>query len=160
MQDSDARIRADVEQALRGSSRVDEKEVRVDVRGSEVTLRGAVDSAVEKRNARQLAEEVPGVKFVRDEIEVKNFRRLPDHQLAESVRISLKRDAFVEDADIEVYASRGQVRLDGTVPTYHMRKAAEDVTWWTEGVIDVENLLLVSDEAFVDVSPGQLMDAA
>jgi hyperosmotically inducible periplasmic protein len=159
MQQSDSVIRNAVEELLRSSTRVDEKEVRVSVRDALVVLEGAVDSAIEKRHARQLAEDVPGVKGVSDRMTVKNFRPVPDDQLVESVRIALQRDAYVDDEEIEVYASNGEVRLDGSVATYHMKKAAEDVTWWNEGVTNVENLLLVADEEFVDISPGEVVDA-
>src|SRR4051794_2245946 len=159
MNAADSEIKTRVEQVLRDTSRVDEKEVRVDVRDAVVTLTGTVDSALEKRQARQLAEEVEGVNLVSDDLQVRNFVRRTDDELAEEVRHALSRDAFTEGGRIEVYASRGEVRLDGTVPTYHVRHSAEDVAWWTPGVINVENLLLVTDEEFVDVSPLEVPDA-
>lgn len=159
MQPSDAQLKQRVEEILKTSSLVDEKEVTVAVQDSVVTLTGAVDSAIEKRRARQLAEEVPGVRLVDDRTTVKNFVKRSDEELAEEVRHRLQRDAFVEGARIEVRASSGEIVLDGTVPDYHTRKAAEDVTWWTPGVIGVENLLLVTDEDFVDVSPLEVPNA-
>lgn len=159
MSASDAEIRKNVEQILRETSRVDEKEVQVEVRDACVTLTGAVDSAIEKRHARQLAEDVDGVRMVSDHLQVKNFVRRTDEELAEEVRHRLLRDAYVEGGAIEVYANNGEIRLDGEVPTYHTRKAAADVAWWTPGVINVENLLLVTEEDFVDVSPGEVVDA-
>lgn len=155
---SDQEVKQAVEQLLAGNSRVDEKEVSVAVRDAVVTLTGAVDSAIEKRSARTLAEEVEGVASVLDELTVKNFVRVPDNELAAEVKNRLLRDAFVEHP-IEVYANQGEIQLDGSVPTYHMKKAAADVAWWTPGVINVENLLLVTDEEFVDVSPLQVTGA-
>ena len=149
-----------VREALAQNTRVDEKEVDVRVDEARVTLTGAVDSAFEKRAARHTAEDVPGVECVVDELEVKNFVKRPDAELAEEVRHALVRDAFVEPGNIEVYASNGEVRLDGSVRTYAEKKAAEDVAWWTPGVINVESLLLVSDEDFVDVSPGEVVNSA
>jgi len=159
MQGSDSAIRERVEEVLRNTSRVDEKEIRVEVRDARVTLAGEVDSAIERRHARELAGDVEGVKEVSDRLRIRNFVPRSDAELAEEVRHALLRDAFVEPGKIEVYASSGQVRLDGAVPTYGARKAAGDVAWWTPGVLDVENLLLVSDEEFVDVSPGEVVDA-
>ena len=159
MHASDAEVQRRVEDILRNSTRVDEKEVRVSVRDATVTLTGAVDSTIEKRHARTLAEDVEGVKSVIDRLTVKNFVKRPDNELAEEVRHALKRDAFVDGGQIEVYASSGEIRLDGTVPTYHTRKAAEDVAWWTPGVIGVENLLLVTEEDFVDTSPLEVPNA-
>jgi osmotically-inducible protein OsmY len=147
------RLRDEVERVLREDHRVDVREVTVAVAGHHVTLSGAVDSVVEKRAARQDAESVPGVEGVTDEMTVKNFAPIPDEELAASVHNALLRDAYVDAERIEVYASRGEVRLDGAVATYAERKAAADVAWWTRGVINVENLLLVTDEEFVDADP-------
>jgi len=159
MSATDAEIQSRIEGVYRGNTRVDPKEVTVKVQDAVVVLTGAVDSAKEKRYARELAEEVEGVKGVNDQLTIKNFVKRPDAELAEAVRHALVRDAFVDGGQIEVYASNGEVRLDGTVPTYAVKKSAEDVTWWTPGVTNVESLLLVTDEDFVDVSPGHVVDA-
>jgi osmotically-inducible protein OsmY len=149
---SDARIREAVEERLRQTSQVDANEVQVHVRDQRVTLKGEVDSAFEKRKARRAAEEVEGVRCVDDRMTIKDFVKVPDDELAEAVRHRLMRDAFVEGGRIEVYASSGEIRLDGEVPDYHARKAAEHVAWWTPGVTGVENLLLVTEEDLVDTS--------
>ena len=150
---TETELKREVERVLREDHRVDAREVTVQVEGPHVTLTGAVDSVPEKRAARQDAESVPGVEGVTDRMTVKNFVKLSDDELVAAVRNALRRDAYVDDSSIEVYASGGEVRLDGTVATYHERKAAADVAWWTPGVINVENLLLVTDEEFVDVDP-------
>ncbi len=157
MKDGDGAIKATIEQFLERSSRVDHREVQVEVRGAVVTLKGSVDSAIEKRTARELAQDADGVERVDDQLAIRNYVERTDAELAEEVRHALARDAYVEGAKIEVYANRGRVRLDGSVPTYHTKKAIEDVAWWTPGVVDVESLLLVSDEDFVDVSPGEVV---
>lgn len=149
----DEQLRLQVEQVLRDDHRVDVREITITVAGSHVTLSGAVDSVVEKRAARQDTESVPGVEGVTDDMTVKNFVHVPDDELVATVRNALGRDAYVTSDNIEVYASNGEVRLDGTVATYHERKAAADVAWWTPGVINVENLLLATDEEFVDADP-------
>lgn len=157
MKDADAAIKTAVEQFLERSSRVDHREVQVAVRDAVVTLDGTVDSAIEKRAARELAQDTEGVERVDDRLAIRNYVERTDAELAEEVRNALARDAYVEGTKIEVYANRGRVRLDGSVPTYHIKKAIEDVTWWTPGVVDVESLLLVSEEDFVDVSPGEVV---
>jgi osmotically-inducible protein OsmY len=159
MQVSDAQIKQTIEEIYKKNNRVDDKEVQVEVQNSRVTLRGEVDSTIEKRHARNLAEDVEGVERVIDEMKVKNFVRRPDNELEEEVRHALLRDAYVEGATIEVRASNGEIQLDGNVPTYHTRKSAEDVAWWTPGVINVENLLLVTEEDFVDTNPLEVPNA-
>src|SRR5262245_52830979 len=150
-------LKREIERVLAEDHRVDAREIAVAVDGSHVTLRGAVDSVPEKRAARQDAESMPGVEAVSDQMTVKSFTPVPDDELVAAVRNSLSRDAYVDDRCIEVYASHGEVRLDGTVPTYAQRKAAADVAWWTPGVINVENLLLVTDEEFVDADPQEAL---
>ena len=142
-----------VEAMLRKTSWVDGTEVQVSVKGAVVTLKGEVDSAIEKRRARELAQETPGVEYVSDELKLRNWVKRPDTELAEEVRNRLLRDAYTEGTRVEVRANAGEIVLDGSVPDYRTKKAVEDVTWWTPGVIGVENLLLVTDEEFVDVSP-------
>jgi osmotically-inducible protein OsmY len=154
---NDEQLRVEVERVLREDHRVDTHEIAIAVSHGHVTLTGAVDSVPEKRAARQDAESIPGVEGVTDAMSVRNFVRVPDDELVAAVRNSLSRDAYVSSDDIEVYASRGEVRLDGTVPTYAERKAAADVAWWTPGVTNVENLLLVTDEEFVDADPQEAL---
>ena len=148
-------LRGEVERVLREDHRVDIKEITVAVDGSHVTLTGAVDSVAEKRAARQDAESVPGVEGVTDQMRIKDFTPVPDAELVASVRNALSRDAYVDASGIEVYAQQGEVRLDGAVATYAERKAAADVVWWTPGVTNVENLLLVTDEEIVDADPQE-----
>jgi osmotically-inducible protein OsmY len=148
-------LRDEVERVLREDHRVDVTEIAITAAGSHVTLTGAVDSVAEKRAARQDAESVPGVEGVTDRMTVKGFHPVPDEELAAAVHNALIRDAYVDASRIEVYAQQGEVRLDGTVATYAERKAAADVVWWTPGVINVENLLLVTDEEFVDADPQE-----
>lgn len=146
-----------VERILREDHRVDAREISVSVAGPHVTLSGAVDSVPEKRAARQDAESVPGVEGVTDAMTVRNFVPVPDAELAAAVHNALLRDAYVDASRVEVYASSGEVRLDGWVATYAERKAAADVAWWTPGVVNVENLLLVTEEAFVDADPQEAL---
>lgn len=159
MQVSDNELKQRVEQFLEGTSLVDHREVQVSVEDAVITLRGQVDSAIEKRRAREIAEETPGAKTVVDQMTVKNFVKRPDAELAEEVRHALARDAYAQKGKIEVYANNGEIRLDGSVPDYHTRKAAGDVAWWTPGVTNVENLILVTEEDFVDVSPLEVPNA-
>ena len=157
---ADTDIQRRVEERLRSTSRVDINEIRVSVQDATVTLTGAVDSAWEKRVARTSAEEVDGVAYVKDQMTVKNFVKRPDNELAEAVQNALLRDAYAQGGSVEVRASNGEIVLDGEVPTYDVRKAAEHVAWFTPGVTNVENLLLVTDEDFVDVSPLEIADSA
>lgn len=68
---SDERIREDVSDALTRDRSVDASEIEVSVISSAVTLRGSVSDKWMKRRAEDCAEEISGVKEVRNELEVR-----------------------------------------------------------------------------------------
>lgn len=143
----DEEVRAHVEKHLVDDSMVDAKEVTVSVKNGVVSLSGAVDAVPEKRRAREIAETIPGVKCVEDNMEIRNFVERGDEELKNEIINHLSRDAWVESLpDLEIYVSNGQVRLEGTPKTWPERKAIEDVVWWVPGVRDVENLMHPSEE--------------
>ena len=69
-QRSDERIREDVCDRLTMSGDVDASNIEVQVNAGEVTLRGTADSRYTRRAAEDLAEAIPGVKHVHNEIRV------------------------------------------------------------------------------------------
>jgi len=67
---SDDRIREEVSDRLEQHSWLDASELDVEVQEGVVTLRGDVDDRRQKRMAEDIAEQVPGVKDVRNELRV------------------------------------------------------------------------------------------
>jgi len=65
---SDERIREDVCERLTQDGYLDASDIEVDVRDAEVILRGSVDSRRSKRRAEDMAEDVFGVRDVRNEL--------------------------------------------------------------------------------------------
>lgn len=59
-----------VEAALERNALIDADQIEVDVRGNEVTLRGTVQSFVELQEAERVAQEMPGITRVKNEIRV------------------------------------------------------------------------------------------
>jgi osmotically-inducible protein OsmY len=59
-----------VEAALERNALIDADQIEVDVRGNEVTLRGTVQSFVELQEAERVAQEMPGIARVKNEIRV------------------------------------------------------------------------------------------
>jgi len=66
-----ADIREKIEEAFRRSAAIDAQQVRVEARGSEVTLRGEVRSWSERDQAQATAWAAPGVTNVRNELTVR-----------------------------------------------------------------------------------------
>jgi BON domain-containing protein len=69
-QRSDARILEDVNDRLTEDPHIDASEIDVTVAGREVTLKGTVNSRFEKRHAEDLAESVPGVVHVQNNLRI------------------------------------------------------------------------------------------
>lgn len=68
---SDERIREDVSDALTRDRAVDASEIEVDVKEGVVSLRGSVSDKWMKRRAEDCAEEITGVRDVRNELEIR-----------------------------------------------------------------------------------------
>ena len=68
---SDQRIEEDVNERLTDDPRVDATEIQVEVRDGEVTLSGTVDSREARRRAEDVAESVPGVTYVLNNLRVR-----------------------------------------------------------------------------------------
>jgi osmotically-inducible protein OsmY len=68
---SDDRIREDVSEALTRDRAVDASEIEVTVKEGTVSLRGSVSDKWMKRRAEDCAEEISGVREVRNDLEVK-----------------------------------------------------------------------------------------
>lgn len=68
---SDDRIREDVNDRLADDPYVDASEIEVSVSGGEVTLSGTVDQRNARRRAEDIAERVSGVKYVQNNLRVR-----------------------------------------------------------------------------------------
>ena len=69
-QRSDERIREDVCERLMQHGQIDASDIEVDVSNGEVTLKGVVDSRQIKRMAEDVADSVPGVKDVHNQLRI------------------------------------------------------------------------------------------
>jgi hypothetical protein len=67
---SDERIREDVSDRLTEDWEIDASDIEVSVRNGEVTLSGTVNTRDEKRRAEDLAEAVPGVRHVQNNLRI------------------------------------------------------------------------------------------
>jgi osmotically-inducible protein OsmY len=70
---NDEQIKAQVEEALTEDSWLDASNVQVEVQNGIVTLAGTVDSRESKRRAKDLADEVPGVRDVRNNLSIEGL---------------------------------------------------------------------------------------
>lgn len=115
-QPEDAWITTKVKIALLTDDTVDGIDLNVDTVDGRVTLHGKVDSDIEKAEAETIARRVEGVADVRNLLAVNRggerateAAKVADDSLKEQVATVLKRDAALEDSDIEVKSVNGGI---------------------------------------------------
>jgi osmotically-inducible protein OsmY len=130
-------------------------QVRVD--DGVVYLTGTVDSVRAKRRAGEIAEDLPGVDRVRNDLRVSDRPGMrgngtrdsrvdtDDDAIQRRIEQALYDDPFFNRHQIRVQVEDGVVRLTGRVPSERERAAAEDIALSVEGVEDVDNDLIVSN---------------
>lgn len=143
---SDTLVEELARRVLKNDSRVDVSEIQVTVEDGVVYLSGTVDSAAERRAAREDLLAAPEVGQVVDDLKLRNYIERTDEELREAVKRALIRDIDVDPRRIEIQASRGAVILGGLVPSYAQKAEAESVAWWTSGVVEVTNRLEVDGQ--------------
>ena len=121
--------------------------------GTTVILRGTVDNLKAKRAAAQDARNTVGVLWVDNRIKVRPAQQPSDRKIEEKIRRALKRDPYVESYDITVDVIDGVARLNGIVDSYFEKFQADDVASRVNGVIMVDNNLIVQDDYYVPYKP-------
>jgi osmotically-inducible protein OsmY len=104
-------------------------EVAVSEQAGTVTLRGSVASFGQRRAAVQIAEAVPGVRDVEDELKVDPRDHFDDDEMRGVAIQALMADPEVPDERIEVRVVNGWLTLTGEVKhQYESNAAFEDVS--------------------------------
>jgi osmotically-inducible protein OsmY len=141
----DPQIAEEVKAALALDARLAASNVDVQAQDGLITLQGEVPSYFAKRGAEQGALNTVGVFEVDNRLRVRPASTLPsDEELAARVERALHRDPDVSRMNIGLDVRNGKVRLLGYAESRYERQLAEEVTSRIDGVIDLENGLLVS----------------
>jgi hyperosmotically inducible periplasmic protein len=141
---SDAWITTKVKSRMLASSAAPALDVNVDTSEGIVTLFGTVGSAEEKAAAEGEATQTDGVKSVRNLLQVvpeakQAVASRKDDEIERGVEKELGDRKQFSDADIDVEAQNGVVRLTGTAPTSNVRLSAATVARSVGGVRSVTN---------------------
>ena len=142
----DAEVRDAVRNALLFDPRVGFYNIDVSVNDGIVTLRGAVEDLNAKRAAARDARNTVGVLRVKNRIKVKPVERVSNEKVADRVENALLRDPYVNRYDITVTVENGIARLYGTVDSYFDKAQADDAAARVDGVVAVDNNLVVGEE--------------
>jgi len=126
---SDVEIQTDVEEALMNDPAARAFDLDASVKDGVVTLKGTVESWQEKDIATRVAENVRGVRRVRDAMEISYKANRSDTEIEAEVRKRLQWDARVDDGLIDVAVDHGDVKLTGAVGSALERTNAMDDAW-------------------------------
>lgn len=130
---SDSEIAQAVRRALEWDVLVPDKQIHSTVSSGIVTLRGEVDAASARLDARNAIRNLVGVRAVVDEIEL----RVPpvnEHDIEQAIKNALERRAEREAEQIELEIEGDSVTLTGTVHSAAERRAAIGAACGTRGV--------------------------
>lgn len=146
----DAELAARVKAALMAGTRSTGVDVRVDCAGGLVRLHGIVDALAEKVEAERIAQSVPGVEEVENNLAVATDGTITDDELEEELRGRLDHVA----PGVYARISGGSVTLAGRVRNLAEAAAAEAAARTVPGVKEVRS------EVRVQPDPGPRTDDA
>jgi osmotically-inducible protein OsmY len=158
---TDSDIRNDVLSELAWDSRIDEKQIGVQVDQGVVTLGGTVDELATSSAAVEAAHRVAGVKDVANELQIKSAQsaHLTDTDVAKAVRHALEWDALIPDRGIRSTVTAGVVTLEGLVTTPIEREEVERVVGRLKGVRRLDNRLQISRVVEADAVAASIRQA-
>lgn len=121
----------------------DQIDIQTDARGR-VILRGHVHSQIQRRLAEVLSWWVPGVSNVKNLLVLNPDEEDNDEELKDNLLIILEKDPIVNPKQFQLTVEDRIVTLEGRVNSDIEREAAERDCWFTPGVLDVDNKLMVA----------------
>lgn len=141
---SDEQIEAAVRDAMAQDPRVWAFNVDVASANGIVELTGVVDNLKAKQAAAQDARNTVGVWSVRNYLRVRPEPYVDDAEIVNRVESALMRDPYVDRYELSVSSYNGKVYLYGTVDNEFEKDQAADAAQRVNGVVDVQNNLVVS----------------
>jgi osmotically-inducible protein OsmY len=121
----------------------DPYEITVSASDGEIILDGYVSSLYQKKMAGRDAQNVVGVREVKNQIVVDSFSH-ESVQIVKSLLASIQSDDELRNQDIQVTEDKGVVFLKGSVETIYQKTHAEDVAAQIQGVKKVVNQLKIN----------------
>ncbi len=136
------------------------RDIDVDTVDRIVTLTGHVDNGVQRSRAESLATQTPGVRSVRNQLQIgpatanEPASRAPRRArggaspgwITTQVQARYFADPELRGSDVDVTTTNGVVTLLGTVPTQHAKQRAVEIARATEGVRSVDDRLRTNDQ--------------
>lgn len=117
--------------------------VNVTVRDGWVTLDGSVNWRYQKNACEEAIRPLRGIRGISDNIVVKQAVKISAGEIRKRIQSSFQRHAHQDTQRIHITVADGTVLLEGEVPTFHEKDAAEAAAWGAPGVSKVDDRLVV-----------------
>jgi osmotically-inducible protein OsmY len=156
------KIKEDILAHLDWDLRVNSKSIEVDVMDGNVRLSGKVPTMTARIAAQMDTCAVPGVKTIKNDLEVENLRDISkDEDIQSRTNKMLQWNSDIDQSDIDIAVSEGNVMLKGFVKTFWEKIQVEALVGNISGVKNVQNeLVVVPSEKIVDKLIAQNISAA
>jgi hyperosmotically inducible protein len=141
----DAAVTARVKAVLIEDEDIQGRQIQVETRNGVVQLSGFVDSVLAQEAALKTARSVPGVREVRNDLDLRENERsasqaAKDGVIEAKVKAEIAKDEGLASADdVNVEVDGGIVQLSGFVPSLEEKNRARDIASGVRGVRDVRN---------------------
>ncbi len=141
IQKTDIEIHTDVIEALLANPVTELFDLEISVDDTVVTLKGQVNSYIEKQAAGKVAKSISGVKEVENLVIFDHKTSRSDTELSNDIASALQWDTLVDDALVQVSVKNGKVSLKGTVGSAAEKTRAINHAW-LPGIKEVDADLL------------------
>ena len=135
---------------------VPDEDVTAKVEGQQVTLRGWVPNMLVKTRAERIAETVPGVVEVHNQIRIRAAEQRDDDELQEAVLDLFRNDPYLNRYDLDFSVRDGVGTVVGNVPRRVYQDAAVDLAAQVDGLSDVRDDIQVRTD--VETREGRLAE--
>jgi hyperosmotically inducible protein len=148
---SDAALTARVKAALIDDELTKGKQIQVETRNGVVQLSGFVESVMDQEAALKTARSVPGVKQVRNDLDLSEADRsasqaAQDGVIEAKVKAQIAKDEDLSSAnDVNVEVNSGIVQLSGFAASLQEKNRVRDIASAVSGVKDVRNNIALED---------------
>lgn len=136
----DSTITTRVNHEMLKDQTVKARQIDVDTNGGNVTLTGVVATQNEATRATQIAQRVPGVKSVSNNIQIgqRSFGDVwDDNVVSNKIKAKLIAEPEVRSLNIDVDVYLGVVTLTGVVSSKYQRDRALEISRSTGGIVKV-----------------------
>jgi osmotically-inducible protein OsmY len=150
-----------VEAELDWDARIDSRQLAVAVKNGVVTLSGHVRSYVERRAAEEAAQSIAGVRAVANDIVIEllaTYQR-SDSEIGDAAANALQANVAIPAEHIKIVVSNGWVTLDGELPMWYQRNAAETAIATLAGVKGISNNIVITARPSVSDVQSKILEA-